>query len=60
MDDNILNWPVSIKHGNDMELAYVNNHSEWDSDSDLHLHQYEGGLRSESCAGYLNHQQPIL
>lgn len=41
MGVNHMKWPVIIKHDNDMELVYVNDQSEWNSDIDLHLHLYD-------------------
>jgi hypothetical protein len=37
----MVNWPCIVKYSDDAELVYVNDQSEWDKDSDLHLFEFD-------------------
>jgi len=37
----MINWPVIIKHSDDPELIFISSQTEWDNDVDLHCFEYE-------------------
>lgn len=37
----MVNWPGIIKHADDAELIYISDQAEWDSDSHVHLFEYD-------------------
>jgi hypothetical protein len=47
----MVNWPCIIKYSDDAELVYVNDQSEWDNDSGLHLTGFDESDRLIDSSG---------
>jgi hypothetical protein len=47
----MVNWPCIIKYSDDAELVYVDDQSEWDNNSDLHLFEFDESDRLIDSSG---------